>query len=361
MYIGGLRFAVEPNQEEQNFRDVTAAIASQNSQIPRGPYDIVAQRREVLHRMSAKGGSLFPGAGYRTNRSASRCTIGNGIGMLPNHWLDFIFPNVIRDRPSWIDQFGKNRRFYLTGYWQAARYVNYRHSDDVYAGRSERFKEDPRRSVPFLGWRDQFRDHGETFVDGERYLVAPHDAKREKCVRWGTYGKDQPEHAWGYRPMRLYDALKSIVLLYDEAQRLGLEIDFHPHTDELSDVPPGIGIHVAIFRLAGFDEAYYDKHLRGEGQLLSALFEECNLLPNFYGQQVLTFEEMAKGMSATHRTCKKLQDFLKANNMPSVGSINADITSRGTNRRSRQKVKQDIRKGFFERYSADCAIEIFTI
>jgi hypothetical protein len=281
--------------------------------------------------------------------------------MLPNHWRDFVFPDHLREHPLWIDQFAKNRRFYLTGYAQAARHVDYRLSEDVHTDRSKIFAEDPRRCIPFEGWRNHFRDHGEIFVEGEYYAVPPEEPLRQKCTRWGAYGKDQPEHAWGYRPMRLFDALKSIVLLYDKASRLGQNVDFHPQGDEFTHTPPGIGIHVAIFRLAGFDQKYYDKNLRNEHDLLISLFRECRLIPDFHGQPIVTFEEMARGMSASHRTCQSLQNFLRKNNMPKVGDIIPDLTTRGTNRRHRQEVKKEIRTGFFEKYSADCAIEVFTI
>lgn len=289
--------------------------------------------------------------------------------MLPEGWLDFVFPEELRKKSEWIDLFGHSRRIYMLGFSQAAKAVGRGPIVSIHAGRSAIFKEDPRRYIPLSGWRDRFYFHGETFVDGacradrhllgQTYKYAPHEPLREDCKKWGQYGKDQPEHAHLKRPMRLFDALKSIAALHDARDQTEQDVSIEPSRDGRSHSIGQISLHVAIFRISGFDEAYYKRHFRNEPGLLRELFAHCELDDWIIAEAPPTFEEMAYGLSATKRTCENLISFCEKKEMPALGSINQEYGPRGRLRNVRRDIKNDTRKGIFEKYSADCAIEIF--
>lgn len=277
--------------------------------------------------------------------------------MLPDQWLNFVFPESLREDTGWVDQFGKARRTYLFGFGAAAGDLKLP-IGDLRQQLSARFREDPRRVVPYAGWRDLFLHDGEKLLQGQFYKEPPpNETLRDKCSRWGTYGKDQPEHAWLRRPMRLYDALKSIALLYEAQTTSGKDI-LKPSLDGTVGPRGELALDVAIFNLSRFDLAYYDKHL-ADLDVLERLYEHCRLWHHFNGADVPTFWEIANGLSATYRTCAAMQTFAKAEGLPELGQIRRDLAVRGTNRNHRSRIKRVTRTGILIAYSADCAVEIF--
>lgn len=287
--------------------------------------------------------------------------------MLPTRWMDFVFPTILRNRQDWIDQFGKTRRTYLFGFGPAANALGRHQVEDIKARMSAAFLEDPRRVIPLEGWRELFKHKGETFLENEFYTSPPPgEKKRDKCSRWGAYGKDQPEHAWLRRPMRLYDALKSIAALYEAkalneagdptAERVNLIPS--PKTSGSVDPAGELALHIAIFNLSRFNIAYFENHL-SDVPTLEKLYEHCGLWHHFNGADVPTFLEIAQGLSATYRTCALMKEFAQREGLPELGEILPDMSSRGTNRTHRAEVKEATRKGILAAYSADCVVEIF--
>lgn len=277
--------------------------------------------------------------------------------MLPVEWLDFVFPESLRQERAWIDQFGKTRRTYLFGFGAAAGTLKLQ-IEDVKAQSSARFREDPRRVVPYAGWRELFRHDGEKLLEGQFYKEPPPgETLREKCTRWGSYGKDQPEHAWLRRPMRLYDALKSIALLYEAQEMRGKDI-MRPSQSGTVGPAGELALDIAIYNLSRFDLTYYETYL-ADLNVKEKLYEHCRLWHHFNGADVPTFWEMANGLSASYRTCAAMQEFAKQEKLPELGQIRPDLATRGANRGHRSQVKRVTRRGILEAYSADCAVEIF--
>lgn len=280
--------------------------------------------------------------------------------MLPSDWIDFVFPTALRHDRGWINQFGKTRRTYLFGFGHANIHMGRFDVEDFLAKLTPLFKEDPRRVVPYEGWRDRFKHTGEVRSKVDLYAVPPREPRHEKCTRWGAYGKDQPEHAWLLRPMRLYDALKSVAALFDARAADELDFNLTYSTDGLSRRPGELALHVAIFNLSGFDLDYYNEYLSSNTERLRRLHDHCGLWRTFNGTKIPTFLEMAEGLSATYRTCEAFQQFAAKEGLPDLGEILPDLSSRGTNRHHRQGIKKETRKLILQSYSADCAVEIFS-
>jgi len=280
--------------------------------------------------------------------------------MLPATWLPFVFPTSLRDDLTWIDQFGQTRRTYLLGFSQTSHAAGRAVSSAVHAGVSPRFSEDPRRCIPVEGWRDLFFDHGEIFeASGVYRAPPPNEPIHKRPSRWEAYGKDQPEHAWARRPMRLFEVIKSIAAIADALEQNQRTLNLCPSPDGTSHIAGNLSIHPALFTVGGFNTAYYDRHLSKRISLLTKLFEHCDLWVTLDGEDVPTFYEMSRGLSATYRTCLALKNFCASHKLPELGMIQADFSSRGTNRNHRRDVKKVTRTGVFDKYSADCAIEIF--
>jgi hypothetical protein len=208
-------------------------------------------------------------------------------------------------------------------------------------------------SVATWGWHEQFEPAGTC------KSPPPGEPIHIKQSRWHAYGKDQPDHAFARRPMRLYEVVKSVAVLADAMAQTGRTVTLAPSRDGKKHLAGQLSLHPALFTVGGFTVAYYKEHLECDNKRLLKLFKHCGLWSTLNGTVVPTFKEMSEGMSASHRTCAALIAFCEAENLPHLGEIQADSSSRGTNRTHRRNVKKETRIGAFEPYSADCVIEIF--
>lgn len=280
--------------------------------------------------------------------------------MLPESWLPFVHHPELRNDRTWINQFGRTRRTYILGFALTSLAVGRSEASAVYSGQSPRFAEDPRRYIPVPGWRGLFAEDGEKFEDSGTYKEPPPGEKVHlKKNRWYAYGKDQPDHAWSRRPMRLYEIVKSIGALADALEQTGEAVSLTPSEDGKEHLAGQLSLHPALFTVGGFTASYYEEHFATNPGSLVRLFKRCGLWSSLLGAAVPTFQEMAKGLSATYRTCETLIAFCQEQDLPELGMIQADFSTRGTNRNHRHKVKESTRVGVFQPYSADCAIEIF--
>lgn len=277
--------------------------------------------------------------------------------MLPESWFPYVFPSLLREDRSWLPAFGKNRRTYLLGFHHSAGTVARHQIDAIREGLNPPFKEDPRRYIPMTGWRAEFPHPGEDREPDVFYKQPPRELKHTKCSRWGQFGRDQPEHAWMKRPMRLYDALKCLAALHDAEEQLNVQ-RISPSADGMHHAPGQVSLHMAIFHLSNFTPEYFMAHFENDPALTDELYGACELRRHLHGVRTNTLFEMANGLSATARTCQTIKDFCAAKALPSVGSVEMDLSVRGTHRTLRGKVK-GLRTGPFKLFSEDCAIEMF--
>lgn len=277
--------------------------------------------------------------------------------MLPDTWLPYVFSAALREDRAWINAFAKNRRTYLLGFPAAAAAVQRWTPEALRDQASARFREDPRRVLPLKGWRETFPEPGETFDPaGTRYTVPPPEPRHIDCRKWGAFGKDQADHAWLKRTMRLYDAVKAVCLLH-EAEGLGTIV--RPAETGDPKAPGEIALHLAIYSIAGFDGAYFEKHFASNRDRLFRLYAACDLRYAVGGTQAQTFYEMAHGLSATERTCVKVKKFCELEGLDPLGKVYQDLSPRGKNRTERGLTKKATRVGPMEHYSQDCCVEIF--
>ena len=278
---------------------------------------------------------------------------------LPNSWLPFVFPPSLRADLNWTSAFAKNRRSYVLGYAAAAIRVGRTSIESVKAELSPAFAEDPRRYIPVDGWRGLLKPNGEYFADGKMYQRPPITPMHSSCPKWGQFGKDQPEHAWLKRPMRLFDALKAIAALYDAHDQTGVGAVPLPSPDGFSHAPGEMSIHPALFQVPDFDADYYNINFAGNSALCQKLAKACGLYHTYHGRETRTFYEISRGLSCTWRTAEGILKFVASEGLPAIGSIELDWSARGTNRSARQIVKNE-RKDSMAEFSSDCAVEIFT-
>jgi len=122
-----------------------------------------------------------------------------------------------------------------------------------------------------------------------------------------------------------------------------------------------LSLHPAVFYVEGFNNDYYEAHFSDNNERKARFMRAAGL--RYYtsgGLEIPTLKEMSNGLNVTYRTAAALVEFIGKEDMPVLGGIAYDTSSRGKNRLQRQLVKKQ-RQGQFANQSYDCAIEQFIL